>query len=65
MADLQPYHVVEVWAPDGVLTTCGNCDWEGPIEDLQPIESCALTAGDPSPAGRCPECGTLAYIKET
>jgi hypothetical protein len=41
---------------------CGNCTWRGVFSDLAPIGACSLTPGDPSPAGRCPECDTLAYV---
>ena len=41
---------------------CGDCDWEGPVGDLLEIGDCSLTPGDPSPAGRCPECETIAYV---
>lgn len=44
--------------------TCGDCDWSGDVDELDIIEGCSLTPGDPSPAGRCPECGTLAYPDE-
>lgn len=42
--------------------SCSNCNWAGPAQDAQEIGSCALTPGDPSPVGRCPECDCLAYI---
>lgn len=29
--------------------------------ELADIDDCVLTPGDPSPAGRCPECGELVY----
>lgn len=41
---------------------CQNCEWTGGFAGLAPIGDCALTPGDPSPAGRCPECDTLAYV---
>lgn len=47
--------------PGATPCACGGCAWRGPAEDLAAIEECALDPGDPSPAGRCPECGTLAY----
>lgn len=50
-------------APDDATScSCGDCDWAGRFSDLAPIGDCMLTPGDPSPAGRCPECDTLAYI---
>ncbi len=40
---------------------CDMCDWSGDAADLADIEECALDPGDASPAGRCPECDSLAY----
>lgn len=42
---------------------CDGCDWTGTAVDLKAIESCALTAGDPVPSGRCPACDALTYPK--
>lgn len=39
-----------------------DCGWHGPFEELVEIGACSLTPGDPSPAGRCPECDALAYL---
>jgi hypothetical protein len=41
---------------------CGGCEWKGTAAQLVDIEDCGLTPGDPSPAGRCPECNALAYL---
>ena len=41
---------------------CDGCEWVGTFGDVAEIEDCGLTPGDPSPAGRCPECGELVYI---
>lgn len=41
---------------------CGSCKWKGSYGALLEIGDCSLTPGDPSPAGRCPQCETLAYI---
>jgi hypothetical protein len=43
---------------------CGACDWGGPASQLEAPDGAILTPGDPSPAGRCPECGALAYLAE-
>lgn len=40
---------------------CNGCDWRGLMSDLAEIESCSLTPGSIVPAGRCPECNSLAY----
>lgn len=40
------------------------CDWRGTFADVAEIDECALTPGDPSPIGRCPECDELVYVKE-
>lgn len=49
--------------PDENATAgCGSCAWHGPASEVSDIDDCILTPGDPSPIGRCPECGSLAYI---
>lgn len=60
--DLSSYLVDELVAQEGQQVECQDCDWTGTVEETRPIEACALTAGDPSPAGRCPKCDTLAYV---
>lgn len=57
-----PYRVDEVAADDGAPVGCSGCGWTGKARDVAPIDGCALTAGDPSPVGRCPECDSLAYV---
>lgn len=59
-----PYRVLEVYIEPGSEIVCSNCDWQGLPDALLDIEDCYLTAGDPSPAGRCPECEALTYVKE-
>lgn len=44
---------------------CGGCSWTGTAGDLAPPDGAILTPGDASPAGRCPECGALAYLNRT
>lgn len=41
--------------------SCDGCHWRGPYSALAEVEQAVLSPGDPSPAGRCPECDTLAY----
>ena len=48
--------------PDMLCDGCG-CD-PRPFKELIPIEHAVLTPGDPSPAGRCPECDGLVYPME-
>jgi hypothetical protein len=43
---------------------CSNCSWKGFLRQLVKIGDCVLTPGDPSPAGRCPKCDSLAYVDE-
>lgn len=57
------YKVIEVWAPDNAPVEC-SCGWHGTAETVADIERCALTAGDPSPIGRCPDCDGLVYLAE-
>lgn len=49
--------------PQFLRTRCGACEWIGCASQLTAIEDCSLTPGDPSPAGRCPDCNTLAYVE--
>lgn len=51
--------------PAGTPCACEDCSWSGPFAHLLGIGDCSLTPGDPSPAGRCPECETLAYVVKT
>lgn len=48
--------------PATIQCECADCDWKGTADKLKPIGDCCLTPGDASPAGRCPECDTLAYV---
>ena len=41
---------------------CDNCDWNGTADQLDVVGTASLTPGHASPAGRCPECGALAYV---
>lgn len=56
--------VTDFWRkpPSETPCTCSNCEWSGMGDDLDEIEDCSLTPGDPSPAGRCPDCCSLAYV---
>lgn len=47
---------------DGTPAGCGNCSWSGRARDAADIETAVLTPGDPAPVGRCPQCGSLAYV---
>jgi hypothetical protein len=55
------YVVAEVEDAGDAHCTCG-CGWTGSAEDVANIQSCALTPGDPSPVGRCPDCDALVYL---
>ena len=52
----------EIDIEDDAAVSCGSCSWKAKAHELVPIDGCALTPGDPSPAGRCPECDALAYV---
>jgi hypothetical protein len=46
---------------------CLNCMWNGGETELNPIKDfhSRVEAGDTTvPAGECPECGCLAYLKD-
>lgn len=59
-------YVAEI-AVDGelaeLLCACASCEWKGTGAELEAVESAELTAGDPSPIGRCPSCYALAYLR--
>ena len=55
------YKVGEVQAIDALIACGSGCGWTGHQGQGAPIESCALTPGDASPACRCPDCDSLAY----
>ncbi len=48
------------------LAACQNCEWRGPITELQPIKDFdqRVAPGEPCPAGQCPECGSLAGLED-
>lgn len=59
----------EVRAPlcgDDIVCECGNCDWAGEARRLKHIVDFEdrVAAGESCPAGECPKCGSLAYIKD-
>lgn len=56
------YGVLIEGIPNDAQCECEDCSWVGPFAALGEIETCSLTPGDPSPAGRGPECNTLAYV---
>lgn len=56
------FTVLEIEIPP-VQQWCGNCPWTGDRSALMAVGRCVLTAGDPSPSGRCPECDALCYPK--
>ena len=60
------FYNVEMDEPHfGTRVRCGAaCGWQGRYWQAKPIESCSLTPGDPSPAGRCPDCDALVYIQK-
>lgn len=58
------YFVEEVYIKEGAVLVCSACEWTGDDSQTAEIEGCALSAGDPSPAGRCPECDSLVYVRE-
>jgi len=55
------YRVEKVKDLKGTACACSSCSWKGEASLLKEVESCRLTPGDVSPAGRCPRCSKLAY----
>ena len=62
MTGLAYYAIIDEPEPNS-LWSCSNCGQTSTYEELDDIEECILTPGDPSPAGRCPneDCGALCY----
>lgn len=50
--------------PATIACSCDGCDWKGAADQLAEIQSAVLTPGHASPAGRCPECDSLAYVDQ-
>jgi hypothetical protein len=55
----------EAGLPDDAPVQCDNCDWEGPLAQVErlvgDVES-RLQIGGEVPAGECPDCGGLCYL---
>jgi hypothetical protein len=71
MAKEQPQAMTDFYpcadnTSDADPVECDNCDWEGTLEQLGIIKDAheRLDPGCPMPAGECPECGALAYLKK-
>jgi hypothetical protein len=60
----EAYTVAEVENLGDAHSHCGNCDWKGRASETGNIGKCCLTPGDTSPVGRCPICGSLAYVDD-
>ncbi len=45
---------------------CGNCGWTGAPDRLNAIADIEqrVSSGEETPAGECPECGSLAHLIE-
>jgi hypothetical protein len=58
---------IDHFDPTTRVSGCG-CKWcdspEAIVKNVDPIDDCVLTPGDPSPVGRCPECGLLVYVEK-
>lgn len=50
--------------PHTIACSCSDCEWTGTADQLAEIGDAVLTPGDPSPAGRCPDCAALAYVDD-
>lgn len=58
-------YIVRDWETPADDTVCNGCGCDDqPFGKLLPIGECSLTVGDPSPAGRCPDCEGLCYVIE-
>lgn len=54
--------VEHIGEPENIACACDNCNWKGTADELNRIGDAVLTPGHASPAGRCPECDSLAYV---
>ena len=61
VAILPGYQVEHIDAESHGPIVC-DCGWRGQLTTAKPIETCVLSAGDPSPCGRCPKCDQLVYV---
>ncbi|PZR93542.1 MAG: hypothetical protein DI537_10525 [Stutzerimonas stutzeri] len=63
MDHLENYHVtIALDAFDEATPVAGSGIDGLTVADVTPIGDCALSPGDPSPVGRCPETGSLVYL---
>jgi hypothetical protein len=51
---------------DDARVACWNCDWTGTGKELDLMSDFEerVYAGEPCPAGQCPECACLAHLVE-
>lgn len=52
---------IDVEMNDDDPLVCPDCGWTGTVADTAQVIVAVLTAGDPSPLGRCPGCDNLLY----
>jgi predicted RNA-binding Zn-ribbon protein involved in translation (DUF1610 family) len=52
--------------PNDSPVRCDNCDWQGTLAEVRTIQDAGerLEVGGTVPAGECPKCGALAYLKD-
>lgn len=58
----ESYIVDSFYVEDDQPAVCSDCGWAGLSQELNEIGNVCLDAGDPSPAGRCPDCDCIAYL---
>jgi hypothetical protein len=54
-------YLAEIDLAEDTHCDCESCGWSGTAAELADIEAAGLDPGDPSPAGRCPNCDALAH----
>lgn len=60
------FKILGVENAGNAFSICGNdCGWEGSASETHDINDYYLVPGDETPAGRCPECGGLAFLQKS
>ena len=52
--------------PSDTPVRCDNCEWQGTLAEVRTVQDAGerLEVGGTVPAGECPKCGALAYLKD-
>ncbi|MEI8198047.1 MAG: hypothetical protein WCI73_19305 [Phycisphaerae bacterium] len=65
---MEPIDFRIYWSGDhyDLPAACDNCPWIGRMREVNPIHNLGerIEPGGEVPAGECPQCGALAYVKK-